>query len=279
MAELRLDGPGVPLLVSAPEGAGPGTRVLVSIHGISRNAREHLDSFASAAEGRCAVVAPRFDEGRFPRYQTLGLGRDEPRADLALLAALDGLAERTGLGAGRIDLFGFSGGAQFAHRFAMLHPRRLRSLQVSSAGHYTFFDEATTWPRGLRRCPARAQAAVARRFFLRLPIRVYVGERDLARDPGLRSGEKIDAQQGLTRVARAEAWTRHVAALQQAAGFPPARLEILARCGHDYADAAGAGELPRRVLAACGLAVPPRPASPQPERTSLCDISGGSSPA
>jgi pimeloyl-ACP methyl ester carboxylesterase len=233
------------------------------VHGVSRNAVEHLESFAEIAGGACAIVAPVFDEDRYPHYQKLGIGHDEPRADLALDTALAALSERTGLCTSRMDIFGFSGGAQFAHRYAMLHPNRIRSLNLAAAGYYTFLDEETAWPRGLRRAPVRAQVIATRRFFLRLPIRVYVGARDTTRDQVLRQGERIDAQQGLTRVDRARAWTGHLAALQAEAGFPQAELLVLPRCGHDFGASRrpDAGDLPRRVIAACGLsgaAVHPR---------------------
>lgn len=255
MADLVIEGTGVPLFVALPHRARPEAQLLVCVHGISRNADEHLRSFSALAGGGCAIAAPLFDDEHHPHYQKLGLGYNEPRADWALDAALDALSRQGGLSADRFHLFGFSGGAQFALRYAMLQPRRVRSLHLAAAGYYTFFDNRCPWPRGLANTPLATQINAARDFFLRLPIRVYVGENDIERDHALRRGRRIDAQQGRDRVQRARAWTKHIAAKQQKAGLAPALLDILPGSDHDYATACRpeTGDLPGRVLAACGF--------------------------
>lgn len=258
MAEL-FHSAGVPMRLALPPGAGPATPLVVSVHGISRNSDEHLAALGAALGGRAAVAAPHFDAADFPHYQKLGLGLAERRADLWLDAALDALGAETGLGTRRFHLFGFSGGAQFAHRYALLNPHRLRSLQLAAAGYYTFLDAAAPWPRGLRGAPLGEQMALNRNFFLRLPIGIYVGEADTERDPALRRGRGLDRQQGPDRRARAEAFARHLRGLQQPLGLAPAALTVMPAVNHEFSQACETGGLAHRLVRAMGLAAP-RPA-------------------
>jgi pimeloyl-ACP methyl ester carboxylesterase len=238
----------LPLLTRVPDRAGPSTPVLVSVHGISRNADEHLAAFSGALGREWAVIAPVFSDAEFPHFQRIGFRAGEPRADGALDAALEALAARTGLDLRRFHLFGFSGGGQFAHRYAMLHPARVRSLHVVAAGYYTYLDRTVSWPRGTGgREPGQAVRANCN-FFLRLPIHVYVGDRDTERDPALRSGPKVDAQQGLTRMDRARAWVEHVARRQAGSG-PAPTFDTIPGAAHSFAEMSLglAAPLPRLV--------------------------------
>ena len=45
--------------------------------------------------------------------------------------------ECTGIDTRRINLFGFSGGAQFAHRYAMAHPGSVNALVLTAPGWFT----------------------------------------------------------------------------------------------------------------------------------------------
>lgn len=227
-----------PLLFHLPRRPAPTTRLLVCVHGIGRNAGQLLDAFRRQVPDDVAVVAPEFSEARFRRYQRLGHGAPEPRADLALEASLEVFERRTGIKTARFDLFGFSGGAQFAHRFAMVWPERVRSLHIAAAGHYTMLDRKAAWPMGLKGAPNADRIWARRQFFLRLPIDVYVGERDTDRDRALRQSPDLDATQGPHRVARAQNWVTHIRAHQDPARGRPAAFKLLPRCGHDFAQAA-----------------------------------------
>ena len=112
------------------------------------------------------------------------------------------MAQHNGLSLRRFHLFGFSGGAQFAHRYAMMRPARVQSLHLAAAVWYTFADTTTSWPRGLARTPQGRQITANLARFLALPIRLYVGENDTERDANLRQKPSIDAQQGANRKER-----------------------------------------------------------------------------
>lgn len=250
---------------------------LVAVHGIRRNAEEQARLFGPrlAAQGR-VVIAPVFDAVQWPHYQRLGAG-----AAPALAALLDALAGALAMRLQTVDLFGFSGGAQFAHRFAMLHPGRLRRLSLASAGWYTFPDDAP-YPLGLgaaesghRTRSARMQSQLD--AFLALPIDVCVGERDSQRDANTRSGARIDAQQGRHRRARASRWSEAVAIEAAVRGVrAQVRFAVLPGCGHSFRQCVQRGGLLERVVhpQPAAWAVPPLTAQTAPESSTPWPLLG-----
>jgi pimeloyl-ACP methyl ester carboxylesterase len=92
------------------------------------------------------VLAPLFSAAF--RYQDLGVGRRH-RADLRLLELVEEVTAEHGLNGERFDLFGYSGGAQFAHRFLYLHAGRLHSVVIGAPGTITVPSRRYAWPAGL----------------------------------------------------------------------------------------------------------------------------------
>ncbi len=226
---------------------------LVAVHGIRRGARDQAELFAAraAALGR-PVIAPLFDEENWRRYQQVVRKK---RADLALLALLTELRSADIWRTPSFDLAGFSGGAQFAHRFAMLYPELVARLTVASAGWFTFPDDAP-FPYGLAARPGRPddwgpQLAAGLDRFLRLPIQVCVGAEDNVTDINTRSGPKIDRQQGKDRVTRATRWAEALREAARERGIAPrVALAVLSGCGHEFRACVLKGGLDRWVLPA-----------------------------
>lgn len=212
-------------------------RPLVCVHGISRNAIEHVYAFRQQAdEMGFPIIAPVFDQRDYRGYQTLG-SKTGWNALVAFEGLLDEIAAEAG--GGSVDIFGFSGGGQFAHRFAMARPARVGALVISSAGWYTFPGEAARYPRGLagKRPPGADEAA-----FLAIPMLVAVGSADRAIDATLRQGKRINAQQGADRVERARNWTAAVNDAARARGLPPPAVYAeLTGAAHSLADCVAAG--------------------------------------
>ncbi|NBB70556.1 MAG: hypothetical protein GVY33_09595 [Alphaproteobacteria bacterium] len=240
--------------LALPPAPAAGAVPLVAVHGILRAAEDQARAFAERAARRGRpVVAPLFDETAFPGYQR-AVGRD--RADLALLGLLDALAHEGVCEPGRIELFGYSGGGQFAHRFAWLYPHRVDRLTVAAAGWYTFPDTAP-FPYGLgagsgKRDFARHFTANLRDV-LALPITVAVGADDDVVDENTRRGPAIDAQQGRTRLHRAQRWRQAMEDRARAFGLEPrVALHLLADCGHDFRQCVAVGGLDRLVLPLAG---------------------------
>jgi hypothetical protein len=74
---------------------------------------------------------------------------------------------------------GFSGGAQFAHRFFYLHPERLHAVSIGAPGRATKLDESMIWPRGIKdiyeKFSRRVDVAKLREV---KAIQLVVGEKD-----------------------------------------------------------------------------------------------------
>lgn len=223
---------------AVPSGLPP----LVVLHGISRNADELVSLFSPAAErsGRFIVI-PHFCAKHWPNFQ-----RPSPKArpDQALLALLAHLSLLHSAFGGAVDLFGHSGGAQLAHRFAMLYPQRVKTLNVAAAGWYCLPDATMAYPYGLGVNETPSSWTWARRHalalpdFLRLSVRVFVGTLDTERDASLRQNPSLDDIQGRTRIDRATTYVerfRKAAAAQRI--VPDIALMRLAGVTHDVANA------------------------------------------
>jgi len=238
--------------LALPETLNQNTPVLVSVHGISRNAREHAQTFARYCNSLgWAVVAPLFTSSRFPRYQQLGFARkgSHPRSDMALNAILDDVTELTGTCTDRVYMFGYSGGGQFVHRYAMTTPHRVIAAVLGVPGWFTFPNQGVPFPRGLRVNAHQDGLQLDWQCALDIPTAVFVGAQDLDRDESLNTAQKIDDQQGRTRPERGRRWS---AAMRAAARFHglDTRHEFceLEGCGHSFADCISIGRLDVRAL-------------------------------
>lgn len=210
-----------------PTDLHPGAEPLVLVHGISRNAPELVLRFAELAS-RLGVplIAPLFRRDSFGQYQQAIDPRSGQRSDLALLDILDNASSRFGLATQQIALFGFSGGAQFAHRFALLHADRVRICVPVSAGWYTMPDPELAWPLGLGQSPHPIHPQARS-----LPFHVIVGQRERDDDDALRRNPELDALQGENRRARARNWHR---ALRKAGWSRACSLTVLPRTRHNF---------------------------------------------
>jgi poly(3-hydroxybutyrate) depolymerase len=188
---------------------------MVSIHGISRNAREQAEAFVTLAERHnLLLIAPLFGADRFTDYQRLGRAGKGPRADLALNRILREVTELSGVDSERFFLFGFSGGGQFAHRYAFAYPHRVAALVVGAAGWYTLPDPGRRYPHGTAAVAELPGIDFDPERYLRVPACVLVGEGDIQRDPELKRTGRLDREQGRNRVARGRSW---IAAMRTAA--------------------------------------------------------------
>ena len=243
--------PGQEYFLYVPSSGGDKAPVVVSVHGISRNADQHARFLSAYCEIHGAVlVAPLFDGEQHPDYQRLGRDGRGKRADLALHLILSEVAAATGASAEQIYLFGFSGGAQFAHRYTMAHPHRVARSVIASAGWYTLPDATRRYPNGTR--PSKKLSGV--RFdaeeFLNVPMTVLVGVDDVMQR-GLRRRPRLDVDQGISRVERARSF---VAAMKSCADShymeSLCEYEELENCDHSFKRSILRSGLGERVFAA-----------------------------
>jgi len=112
-----------------PEAYTPDRRwpVMVSVHPSEGDGRSLLLTWEPHADrDGFVLISPTFPPG----YNRLAGGEDEK-----MLAILREVGEEVPLEE-RVFLVGFSGGGQFAHRFAFRHPERVLGVSVMSAGQY-----------------------------------------------------------------------------------------------------------------------------------------------
>lgn len=221
----------------------PGQPVVVAVHGISRNAAEIAMRFAiHPAFAHTTIIAPLFTKERFGQYQQLETQKpDQIPADIGLIRLLDEIAAEHCLITHRFALFGFSGGAQMAHRFAMFHPERVSKLCVVSAGWYSLPRADLPYPYGFGDADG---ALIVGQAFLDIPTAVIVGNRDTRVDASVRQDEMIVAHQGKNRLRRARNYVRALADLAEATGRPRGpELLVLPGISHDFTLCASEGNL------------------------------------
>ena len=199
---------------------------------------------------RVPLLAPTFDEERFRGYQRLG-GAEGPLAALeAMMLTLADAESCFDLDVSAVDLFGYSGGAQFAHRLPLLEPRRCRRVVVASAGWYTMLDATRRFPHGTAPGPHSAGRTPDVRGFLGVPLHVLVGEHDVERDAALRAHPGLDRRQGRSRLTRALRWVDHVEDVARRHGVPTRIMfDLLPDSGHSLSSALFAGGLVERTMA------------------------------
>jgi poly(3-hydroxybutyrate) depolymerase len=205
---------------------GEPLRLVVAVHGTGRRAESSRDAFIDFAERhRVAVLAPLFPGGiddpndlhNYKLIEYRGI-----RFDRVLLGMIDEAAERWGLDVSRFLLFGFSGGGQFAHRFALLHPGRLLGVSIGAPGRVTLLDDAP-WPNGLGGMDVDIAALGG------VPMQIVIGSDDLAAKLlADASSSELEHRAGSTRVERARA----LAAALSSAGVEVELVEVPG-AGHD----------------------------------------------
>jgi poly(3-hydroxybutyrate) depolymerase len=237
--------------VYVPSSGGDRAPLFVAVHGISRNGHEQAQLFSSYCEEFGVVlVAPLFTEEHSKDYQRLGRAGHGPRADAALNSILEEVVRLTGAASAQIHLFGFSGGAQFAHRYTMAYPHRVARAVIAAAGWYTFPDPKTRYPYGIRRSRDLPEVRFDAEEFLQVPMTVLVGDRDTTTEH-LRCTERVNRQQGETRIERARNWVEAMRAAAEAHHLDPlVTFDSIPGGDHWFATLMQSGQLGDRVFTA-----------------------------
>jgi pimeloyl-ACP methyl ester carboxylesterase len=237
---------------------------LVIVHGNSRRATRQFRSFLPGAIARgVALIAPTFPAGRFSGYQSLAGVNGAFAARQALLDTLDDASRHLRVPTDVIDMVGYSGGAQFAHRFAMHSPDRVGRVVLAAAGWYTYLDEAPL--------PVRDRARPAQR-------RPPGGRGCLPPDPGARRGRRARHRKdrrpahqpgprpppGAQPPHPALRWMDHVEDTAQRRNVvPQVSFDLLLESGHSFDDAVRRGLLVERTFDFLHRPDPIRPATVQ----------------
>jgi pimeloyl-ACP methyl ester carboxylesterase len=224
--------------------------ILVLIHGISRNAEEIIKAFKAYAEiNNVMLIAPIFSKSFAKDYQRLGRIGKGPRADYQLLAIIKDCKQYANNNIQKFNLFGFSAGAQFAHRFAFAHPNLVNKVALVAAGWYTLPIKQLAYPQGIKLKHEFSDIEFIPARFLRLKYKVFIGSDDNKREPSLNKNRKIDSIQGLNRLQRASNWIEYMHLEFKKYGIiNHINLEILDSVSHDFKQSVESAELPIKVM-------------------------------
>lgn len=224
--------------------SGQPRSLLVAVHDTMRNNQALRDLFADYAESTgTLVLAPLFparldDPHELDHYKYLRTGA--VRYDEVVLDMTAEVAERYQLDVGRFALFGFSGGAHFAHRFLYVWPQRLSALVVAAPGSVTLPDTRHRWWAGLADFEERFGRPVDWEALRRVPVHVAVGVLDTDTSGTVQTPDHPNWVEGAdvagrSRVDRARSLGEHLRRAGVEAGY-----EELPGAGHEVGPAVGA---------------------------------------
>ena len=156
------DNPAVRTFISVPKTLSENTRVLLVMHGLSRNADEYIASWEKwAAKNDYIVIAPLFDNENWNGARKYNLGNILTSKNLKVRQSkwsfqiVEDLHKTVkngfGLKKDYFDIFGHSAGGQFVHRFMFFMPQaKVRVAIAANPGWYTLPDLDTDFPYGLK---------------------------------------------------------------------------------------------------------------------------------
>lgn len=170
-----------------PEHIGrTGTRpmqLVVVMHGTGRAFVNYREAFAGFARWNdCIVLCPLFPAGVRGDGNRDGfkhLVEADIHYDRVLLDMVAEVGEKFGCDFERFALFGYSGGGQFANRFAMLHPDRLWAVSIGAPGSVTQIDPTHGWWVGTADFEARFGKPMNLEALRALPVHMVAGKADI----------------------------------------------------------------------------------------------------
>ena len=170
------------LYVPPPQGERR-PELVVAVHGSLRMFTVLRDAFSAFGRwNHCVVLCPLFPSN------VLGDDNDDGykylyegalRYDRVLLSIIEDATARHPVAGERFGLFGYSGGAHFAHRFFTLHPDRLWAVSIGAPGSVTLLDQTRDWWIGTRNAQDLFGVRVDPARMRRVPVQMVVGRVDL----------------------------------------------------------------------------------------------------
>ncbi|MFY9241471.1 MAG: T9SS type A sorting domain-containing protein [Polaribacter sp.] len=200
-----------------PNGDVKTMPILMSFHGVERNADDYRDYWISMANAnKFMVFAPEFSDAQFSTGDAYNLANifddgDNPSAatfnskDEWTFSVLDPLFTRIKTAVSgtqqKYNAWGHSAGAQFLHRFVMYVPNSNLDIAVcSNAGWYTVPEFSVDFPYGLNKGQLPTNDLKAA-FSKKLIVHLGLNDTD-PNSAGLRHNTVVDNQQGLNRLVR-----------------------------------------------------------------------------
>lgn len=200
-----------------PDNASSSSPILFILHGGQRDGMASRDQLITHANAHnCILVCPEFTQAHYPGGDAYNLGNifvdgdnpspatlnDEALWTFAVIEPIfDKIRQESISNATKYDIFGFSAGAQVAHRYMIFDTdSRVNRNVVAASGWYTMLNNQISFPYGLDGSPAKN---IDLGLVLNKSVYIIVGSADNDNNaPGLRRNSEVDVQ-GLNRLARA----------------------------------------------------------------------------
>ena len=200
-----------------PPSYAASSRVVFALHGGSRDAEGVRNNMIQKSiDYNFILIAPKFSSSNFSLGDGYNLGNvyvdgDNPSTDtlndendwsFSIIEPLfDSVKSSLSIESEKYNLFGFSAGAQFVHRFIQFMPdARFNKVVAGAAGWYTVPNNSIPFPYGYQNS---ILISTNLNDLLSSGLHIQVGALDNnPNSAGLRHNEYADAQ-GLNRVTRA----------------------------------------------------------------------------
>lgn len=241
--EVDLDGTKLEVFTHKPLGWN-GERMLFVFHGVLRNADEYRDHAVVLAERfSMLVIAPRFDEERFPsrKYQRGGILYEDGTAakpeewTYAFVPKLArAIREREARPKLKHWLIGHSAGGQFCMRMAAFQDTGAERIIASNPGTALFPARDQDFGYGFGKLPEELASDDVLKRYLAAPLTLYLAQEDNKEDEYLDVSES-GMRQGPGRLQRNRAAFAAAQALAREKSWPCAwRIVEVPDVGHDH---------------------------------------------
>jgi len=164
--------PDVRTFIVAPPELNTQTRIVMVMHGRSRNADGYIETWREwASRHNYIALAPEFDDVNwkgaakynfgniFKNEEGAGVKNPEANWSFTIVENIHQMMrEGFGIKDERFDIWGHSAGGQFVHRFMLFKPNaRVRYAMPANSGWFTAPDLNVAYPHGVRHpfCPLR----------------------------------------------------------------------------------------------------------------------------
>jgi pimeloyl-ACP methyl ester carboxylesterase len=170
------------IVAPPPSDDAPTPGLVVVVHDSTRNYRPCAEAYiAFARRHHHVVLSPLFPrdvqgDGHVDGYKFMREGA--LRYDELLHTMIDDAVRRTGCDGSRFFLQGYSGGAQFVHRYLLLHPERLRAVSLGAPGAVTLPDEQVDWWAGVRDVQSLFGKPFDAAGLCQVPIQLVISDAD-----------------------------------------------------------------------------------------------------
>lgn len=161
----------------------PRYQLMVIVQHTGRTVEGYMRELKNISDkDHVALIAPVFpgglvDDDDMNSYKLLSDAG--VRYDLILLSMIEEMGRRyPGVQTDQVYMFGHSGGGQFANRFLLAHPERLKAVAIGAPGRPTFlnFQEKYFW--GVKDFKAYFDKEIDLEAMKNVPVQLTVGEQD-----------------------------------------------------------------------------------------------------